>query len=335
MIESIFMSQRIPLPIRDGLNPSKVVIPEEAEGITACAMLEHLIRTQRFRNPADNEQALYERFHSGQVRTHEGEILKPDSILHAGDIIWFYRMPAQEPPVPYEIKIIYEDEDLLVVDKPPFLATFPRASHITETVLVRLRRATKNNDLVPAHRLDRLTSGVLVLIKKPHLRGIYQELFSRREVHKEYEAIAAIPRAVTELEHKGQLWAHRLEKIHGEMRTKILDGEANSFTEVIDVTPISYENAPHSLQKQIDAGRINLQESPLARYRLHPITGKTHQLRVHMMLAGVPILGDPLYPTILPRDEENFEQPMYLHSCLLSFTDPRTGQVREFQSQSY
>ncbi|MDO4910909.1 MAG: pseudouridine synthase [Corynebacterium sp.] len=320
------MSNRIPLPIRDGLNPSRIIVPQEYAGNTAHQVVSILIDTQRYRHPQDDEAAIDARFAQGEVVGEWGDPYAPEDILTEGDHLWFYRMPAEEEPVPYEIQRIYEDEDILVVDKPPFLATFPRASHITETLLVRMRRQTGNNDLVPAHRLDRLTSGILVMVKTPALRGAFQQLFAERKISKQYEAIAHKSDTVK----PGDLWAHRLEKTHGVLRTEVVEGEPNSFTKVLDVRPVTYENAPLSLRAEADAGLVNLDD--LAIYRLGPITGKTHQLRVHMMLAGVPILGDPIYPVMLPKEEEDFAHPMYLHASRLSFIDPRDSTPQEFTS---
>ncbi|MDO4909051.1 MAG: pseudouridine synthase [Corynebacterium sp.] len=285
-----------------------------------------MIETQRYRHPDDNEEALQARFAAGEVVNEFGVPYALSDELSEGDHLWFYRMPAEEEVVPYDIPILYEDEDIMVVEKPPFLATFPRASHITETVLVRMRRKTGNNDLIPAHRLDRLTSGILVMVKNPAMRGAFQQLFAERKIHKEYEAIAYKSDSVK----PGDMWAHRLEKTHGILRTEVVEGEPNSFTKVLDVQPLTYESAPASLRAEHDAGLVNIED--LAIYRLGPITGKTHQLRVHMMLAGVPILGDPIYPVEKPRSEENYAHPMYLHASRLTFIDPRNNNAMEFTS---
>ncbi|WP_236684244.1 pseudouridine synthase [Corynebacterium epidermidicanis] len=311
-----------PLPVRDGLNPSRVRVPDDAPlPLRAQDFVAALIATQRFRHPDDDERALLGRFSAGEVVGQHGEPFAPDDLLKPGVDVWFYRIPAPETPVPYDIKVIHEDDRLLVVDKPPFLATFPRGSHITESVLVRMRRETGNQELSPAHRLDRLTSGVLVLTKSQRWRGAYQELFARREVDKVYEATAPAEANIT----AGTVWEHRMEKERGEFKTRIVDGPINARTVVEEVTPL-----PSSEEQVLQ--RLHGVSSPLSRYTLHPLTGRTHQLRLHMYLAGAPILGDPVYPDVLPVDAEDFAVPMHLLSRRLTFVDPISGDFRSFES---
>lgn len=311
-----------PLPVRDGLNPSRVRVPDDAPvNLTALEFVDALIDTQRYRHPADDDAAIQQRFTAGEVVDQHGKAFQPADILRRGQDVWFYRTPAPELEVPYEISVLHEDERLLVVDKPPFLATFPRGSHITESVLVRMRRATGNQDLSPAHRLDRLTSGVLVLTKSREWRGPYQELFAAREVQKVYEAIA--PKLDIE---SGTIWRHRMEKDRGEFKTRIVDGEVNAITEVRAITALTPE-------EQAALERAHGPQPALARYELHPLTGRTHQLRLHMFLAGAPILGDTIYPDVLPVEAEDFAVPMHLLSRRLSFVDPISGTHREFVSK--
>lgn len=306
---------RTPLPPRDGLSASRARTPT---AITAFDFVAHLIGTQRHRHPDDNEAAIYERFATGQVLLRDGTVLSPDSPLEPDTDIFFYRRPAPEAPVPYEIGIVFEDDDILVVDKPPFLATMPRAIHITETATVRLRRATGNEELTPAHRLDRMTAGLLLFTKRREVRGAYQELFARREVHKRYEAIApfldvAVP----------TVWRSHIAKQHGEIESYEIPGaEPNAETVVRGIDRLSAADEAVLVDAHVASG-------PLARYLLEPVTGKTHQLRVHMASAGAPILGDPVYPEVLPYTED-FTVPMRLKSTELAFTDPLSGEGRHF-----
>lgn len=236
----------------------------------------------------------------------------PDTLLHPGTDVFFYRRPAPEARVPYAITTVFEDDNILVVNKPPFLATMPRGSHITESVTVRLRRATGNQELTPAHRLDRATSGLILLTKQAQLRGAYQELFARRHVKKVYEAVADDIGLTAP-----QTWEHHLEKIEGDPVTRIVaDREPNAITHVSAIEP--------------------LQDHPgTARYLLHPVTGRTHQLRVQMLAAGAPIRGDQIYPRLLPLGEENFARPMLLSSVGLSFIDPLSDQRRSFTTPGF
>ncbi|MEH0147810.1 pseudouridine synthase [Corynebacterium sp. Q4381] len=309
-----------PLPPRDGLTATRARYPGP-EPVTAFEFVSHLVATQRHRHPEDDEAAVLERFAQGQVVLADATPLSPTTPIHEGTDVFFYRRPAPEKPVPYEIGIVYEDTDLLVVDKPPFLATMPRAAHITETATVRLRRATGNEELAPAHRLDRMTSGLLLFTKRRETRGAYQELFARREVHKQYEAIAR----TLDLDTPVTLRSH-IDKQHGELAsTEIPDVEPNAVTIVHSAAPLDPTHADrlHRLHKVTE---------PLARYLLEPITGRTHQLRVHMNSAGAPILGDPIYPTPLPFGDEDFAVPMQLKSVTLAFTDPLTGADRHFSA---
>lgn len=305
-----------PLPIRDGLNPTHARV---AEGpITAWDFVHNLIVTQRHRHPEDNDAALQARFTANEVVSQDGTALSPDSILSTNAMVYFYRMPAPETPVPYDIPILHEDEHLLVVDKPPFMATMPRARHITETATVRLRRMTGNNELSPAHRLDRLTSGILVFTKDRSVRGAYQTLFAERRVTKTYEAIAPLADVSP-----GTVWRSRMEKTPGELQGRIVEGEVNAITEIGGVEPV--DKAPY------EAIHGSLPE--IAKYTLKPQTGKTHQLRLHMLQAGIPIIGDPIYPVIFPAEAEDMRIPMHLTATRISFVDPLTASPREFSSQ--
>ena len=286
--------------------------------ITAWDFVHNLITTQRHRHPEDNEAALQTRFDANEVVRQDGSPLRPDSILATNAVVYFYRIPAPEQPVPYGIPILHEDEHLLVVDKPPFMATMPRARHITETATVRLRRETGNNDLSPAHRLDRLTSGLLVFTKDRSVRGAYQTLFAERRVTKTYEAIAPLADVSP-----GTIWRSRMEKTPGELQGRIVEGEVNAITEVAAVEPVD-KNPYEMLHGSLPA---------LARYTLKPHTGKTHQLRLHMLQAGIPIIGDPIYPVIFPAEAEDMRIPMHLTATRISFVDPLTGRPREFSSQ--
>ena len=305
-----------PLPIRDGLNPTHARVPEGP--ITAWNFVRELIISQRHRHPEDNDDALHTRFSAGEVVRQDGTPLKPDSILATNTTVYFYRMPAPETPVPYEIPILFEDEHLLVVDKPPFMATMPRARHITETATVRLRRTTGNNELSPAHRLDRLTSGILVFTKDRSVRGAYQTLFAERRVTKTYEAIAPLADVSP-----GTLWRSCMEKTPGELQGRIVDGEVNAITEVAGVAPV--DKAPYEA--------LHGPLPDLAKYTLKPHTGKTHQLRLHMLQSGIPIIGDPIYPVIFPAEAEDMRVPMHLTATHISFIDPFSGATREFTSQ--
>jgi len=209
--------------------------------------------------------------------------------------------------VPFEIGIVHQDEHLVVADKPHFLSTIPRGRHVAETALVRLRRRLGLPALVPAHRLDRPTAGLVLFVARPELRGRYQTLFRDRRVRKEYEAIAA---------HRPELTLpavvrSRIVKERGVLTAQEVPGEPNAETRV--------ELVAHRGDR--------------ARYRLLPTTGRTHQLRLHLTGLGIPILGDTFYPTLLDRPLDDFTRPLQLLAKVLEFDDPLTGEPRRFESR--
>jgi tRNA pseudouridine32 synthase/23S rRNA pseudouridine746 synthase len=216
---------------------------------------------------------------------------------------------APEVPVPFPLEVLHQDERIVVVDKPHFLATTPRGRHVTETALARLRRELGLPELSPAHRLDRLTAGLALFVVQPAHRGAYQTLFRDRRVRKEYRAVARyrpeLPLPTTVRSHivkeRGIIAAH-----------EVPDAEPNAES------------------------RIELLEHRcgLGHYRLLPATGRTHQLRLHMHGLGIPILGDPVYPVVLDEPAPNdFSDPLQLLASLLGFTDPVTGEPRRFTSR--
>lgn len=231
-----------------------------------------------------------------------------DAPYVAGSFLWFHRDLPVEVPVPFRIVVVHRDEDLLVIDKPHFLATIPRGQHIVETALVRLRREFDLPALSPAHRLDRVTAGLLMFVVRPERRGAYQTLFRDRLVHKTYEAVAphdpalGLPRTVRS----------RIVKERGVICAREEPGEINAETRV--------ELVEH--------------RDGLGRYRLTPTTGRTHQLRLHMSGLGVPILGDDFYPVLTDRPLDDFTRPLQLLASTLEFTDPLSGAPRRFTTRA-
>ncbi len=314
-----------PLPVKDGLSPSRVRLPDTPRGaVSALEFLTDVVLNQRHRHPEDDEAAILARFSRGEVVSPTGRAYAPQDMVSVGADLWFYRIPAPEPPIPFDCPILHHDENLLVVHKPAFLSTMPRGRHITETATVRLRRRTGNMDVVPAHRLDRLTSGILMFTTRPEVRGAYQRLFAERAVDKRYTAIAPLRQEIT----PGTVWRSHIHKTPGEIQAVELPGAAiNAITEVRAVTPLS---AAEQQRLEQDYGP----QPPLACYELHPHTGRTHQLRLHMTAAGASILGDPFYPTVAADEAENYATPLQLCSTHLAFTDPFTGQRRRFSTSA-
>lgn len=252
--------------------------------------------------------------------------------------VWFHRDLRDEVPVPGRVHVLYRDERIVVVDKPPFLSSIPRGRHITESVVVRMREELALPELTPMHRLDRVTSGLLLLATERRWRGPYQSMFMHGGYEKRYRAIAPLRE---DLASPITVRSH-LAKEHGVMQAEELPGlEPNSASIVVlegelpaGVSPPSY---PRLSDAQFEAGTA-VGGDPLVRsekfaiYRLTPLTGKTHQLRMHLWRLGIPIVGDPLYPVDRNIAIDDFEVPLQLLASELSFTDPIDGSRREFVS---
>ncbi|MEU6667706.1 RluA family pseudouridine synthase [Streptomyces sp. NPDC046727] len=282
-----------PLPQRHGVDPVRVRLPL---GGAWATVREHLVERLTGAGPGTVESM----FADGLVVGADGRPVAPDAPYRAGMFVWFHRELPAEVPVPFPVEVVYRDEHIVVADKPHFLATTPRGTHVAQTALARLRSELGIPTLTAAHRLDRLTAGLVLFTVRPEERGAYQTLFRDRRVRKEYEAIApydpslALPRTVRS----------RIVKERGVPAAREVEGEPNAETRV--------ELIEH--------------RAGLGRYRLTPATGQTHQLRVHLTALGVPILGDPLYPEVTdPVPAGDFRRPLQLLARHLEFTDPVTG----------
>ncbi|WP_437339993.1 pseudouridine synthase [Mycobacterium asiaticum] len=278
-----------PLQVRDALGPVRVRL----HGGLVLAEL-----AARFGASAEAKVL------AGEVVTADGSVVDDATVLPAGSSVYLYRDLPDEVPVPFDIPVLYQDDDIVVVDKPHFLATMPRGRHVAQTALVRLRCALGLPELSPAHRLDRLTAGVLLFTTRRELRGRYQTLFARGEVRKSYLARAAVdPKLV-------------LPRV---VRTRIIKRRGN-------LQAVTVPGAPN-------AETVIHQASSDGVYRLTPRTGCTHQLRVHMASLGVPIFGDPLYPKVIAVADDDFSTPLQLLAQRIEFDDPLTGSRREFVSR--
>lgn len=248
-----------------------------------------------------------DRFARGRVLDAQGRALAPDRPWQVGLEIQYFREVAEEPPIPHRETILHHDEHLLVADKPHFLPVVPAGRHVRETLLARLVARTGNTDLVPLHRLDRLTAGLVLFSTRPASRDPYQRLFRERRIEKTYEALApALPGRRFPLQRDS-----RLQSGEPFFRMCEVAGEPNARTRI----------------ELIEA------QGPVWRYRLLPESGRKHQLRVHMAALGAPILGDDLYPQQRRGDPAEAPQPLQLLARALAFDDPLSGQPRQFCSQ--
>lgn len=248
------------------------------------------------------------RLQQGLVLQENGQAALAEQACQPGQRFFYYRNVADEPTLPVQASLVFEDAHLLVADKPHFMPVTPSGPYVQQSLLVQLKRLTGCDDLVPLHRIDRETAGLVLFGKRLHERDAYHALFRDKQIHKTYHAVAAHqPGLSLPLKYSSRL-------VPGEpfFRTQEVPGAANSET------------------------RISLlhAEGPRALYQLEPVTGKRHQLRVHMMALGMPIEGDQFYPEVLrgPDEAEDFSQPLQLLAQSVRFTDPHTGQVRAFES---
>ncbi len=278
------------MPPRDGLGPARVRL---RDGGPVLAELQ-----SRFGERARAKVL------AGEVVDADGTVIWPTTELPAGAHVYLYRELPDEAPVPFDIPVLYRDDDIVVVDKPHFLATMPRGGHVAQTALVRLRRDLDLPELSPAHRLDRLTAGVLLFTTRRELRGRYQTLFANGLVKKTYLARAAVDLAI-ELP---AVVRSRIIKRRGQLQAVEEPGPPNAETLVELV-------------------------SPDGSYRLTPRTGRTHQLRVHMASLGLPIIGDTLYPSVIDVARDDFSRPLRLLAHSVEFDDPISGCLRRFISR--
>ena len=302
------MAMRSPLPVRDGVGATRLRVPAEGPWPTVGAYM-----VERFFH-LDPERLLG-RFDRGEIVTFDGTPLSRDTPLGVHDFVWYYREPPVEKEIPFEVEILHQDADLVVVDKPHFLPTTPGGKYLQNSALVRLRNALDNPDLTPIHRLDRATAGLLMFSTRPVTRGAYQLLFERREVAKVYEAVSLLPEgwdpSSPALGGRPFPLVHRnhIEKLRGNVR--------------VHVDPTREPNAETLIELLGSDDRV-------LHTLLRPHTGRVHQLRVHLAELGAGILHDGFYPDLLPEAPDDIARPLQLLARELRFTDPLTGAPRAF-----
>lgn len=271
---------RPPLPARDGISPQKVMlsgrVPDSPAFVAGSA---------------------------GDSPFRPGETLVPGAVLDRPVPAWFHPDVPPEPVIPFDHEVLHVDDDLIVVDKPHFLPSTTNGRIVRETVQTRLRVEFGEDDIVPLHRLDRLTAGVLVCSRRRETRRGYQRLFQDRAVEKTYVARVAGEPPV------GPGWETvRLPMRKQRGRRQVLVDARGTLTET-------------TLRR---VGRDLVE--------LRPLTGHTHQLRVLLNHLGSPIVGDDTYPVDRGLDLHDYSTPLQLYASALSFVDPWTDRRRTFRS---
>ena len=264
------------------------------------------------RFPAVARDAWLDRFDRGRVTDAAGVALAPDAAFRVGAEVRYFREVPDEAPIPFEETVLHADEHLVVADKPHFLPVVPAGRFVRETLLARLVRRLGNADLVPLHRIDRDTAGLVLFSANPATRAAYQDLFRLRRIAKQYEALAP---PLPALAHESVLVR----------RSRLVAGEP--FFRMREATPM--EAGADNSETRIE---VIERGGPVWRYALSPVTGRKHQLRVHMAALGAPIVNDAMYPLLLERADDDHSRPLQLLAKSLAFIDPLSGKQRRFES---
>ncbi len=290
---------------KEGISPSCVALPA-GSWPTLIDFLHH-------RFPAVGRMEWSARMARGEVVGADGIPFSPNAAYRAHAKVYYYRSLPAEALIPFEECLLYQDDFLVVVDKPHFLPVVPSGRYVRETLLARMKRKLGIDTLSPIHRIDRDTAGLVLFCVRPDLRNHYQSLFRQRTVAKRYEAIAPLR---SDLDFP-ITYRSRLEEGPSFMQMREVAGEPNAETHI----------------ELLDT------RGAQARFCLYPVTGRKHQLRAHMSALGMPILNDRIYPVLLPEERCTdaaaalYTQPLQLLAKSLCFTDPVTGKERYFESR--
>ena len=251
------------------------------------------------------------RFQEGLIMSLDGQAVAATDAYQANIHLLYFRRLSREPEIPFDEHILFQDEHILVADKPHFLPVTPSGLYLHQTLLNRLKKRTGIQELSPIHRIDRDTAGLVIFSIKPSERAHYQNLFRDRLVKKVYEAIAPYSEEV--VASLPMTYQSRIEESEHFLQMQELVGEPNTdtYVEIVEAT------------------------KPWSRYRLSPGSGKKHQLRCHLNALGIPIKNDQIYPVLTPYQEYDldFSKPLQLLAKEIHFEDPITHEPRGFMSQ--
>ena len=334
-----------PLTQKNGIDPIQLTLPLLEElpadltpnNAAPVTIADYLVA----RFYPNDPQIIHARFNTGEVRLDDGTILSSDSPYMPGERIWYFRELADEPQLPSDMPVLYEDEHVLAIDKPHFLPTTPRGSYIAQTALTKLRVREQNPLLIPIHRLDRPTAGVLLFAKTVQARRPFQMMFQHRQASKTYRAVAPVPSDVTAAEQalstEGLQVRSHIQKIRDQLQVQQLSEQecAAQGVEPNTLTTVKILRTFTPSAQAVEGWRAEPalnKKQEWALYDLEPHTGKTHQLRAHLNLLGSPILGDVLYPQVLPDTPDRPAYPLQLLAYSLHFEHPITGERVDLHS---
>jgi tRNA pseudouridine32 synthase/23S rRNA pseudouridine746 synthase len=310
----------------NGVSASKVGVPPNTL-LTAIDFL-----CARF--PAIQREIWLQRFDAGRVLNAMGQPIAPAQGLLSESHLLYFREVSDEPTLPFRAQIIFQDDHLVVADKPHFMPVTPGGQYVQQSLLVQLKQQLNLPELSPIHRIDRETAGLAMFSVRAQDRDAYQALFRLRQVEKTYEAIAGVPessplRLEFPLTHKSMMVEDAQFFRMCELATdEIQEGEPFNSETWIDCV--------ERLDGRDSAMQTITPSTPaLARYVLKPITGQRHQLRVHMNALGLPLVGDQFYPVVKRAADEldDFSSPLQLLAKTIAFKDPLTGVTRRFESR--
>ena len=283
-------------------HPSIVTMPKADKPYPS--IIEFLIG----RFPAISRESWEKRISEGKVLNENNQPITLGTEYTPLNRIFYFREVVTEPLIPFDEKILYLDDEILVACKPHFLPVTPGGRYVDECLLNRLRKSTGIDDLAPLHRIDRETAGIVLFSVNKMTRGLYANLFMNGQIEKTYQALS--PCLPTQGKASWEI-ANRIERGDPWFRMKSVPGKVNA-TSIIDLVEV---------------------RGNMASFILHPRTGKTHQLRVHMSGLGFGILNDRYYPELQEEREDNFDTPLQLLARSLRFKDPISGKEREFSSK--